>query len=390
MQTRFLAGAIESFSLPSLLLSLQAGGRTGRLRLDREGVRRDLYLRSGQLVAAGSSAQDDALEWMLFRAGAMTEDRHAQVRARLETGARRGPALVETGGVSPGTLCAWTETHARYLASDALSWTDGSYEFEEGAAPPAGSIVVKISPGEILLASLREGACAGLSAPPAELVLEPCVPEGGPGLAVELLQPQEAYVLSLADGRRSVLEICELSEFGPDETLRNLAVLTLSRCLVPAAASAPASAAIPARPPADESPQPPEIPLPVDLPAGESTAEIRAVIRVYNDLYMFVYAHMIKEVGPIAEQLLEKHLREVRDLHAALFHRAVSGRDGSLPEDTIMRNANLVKDQNRRDLVVGGMHGYLRAMVLAVRRILGPGHETQVVRRLRELRCTRI
>ena len=97
----------------------------------------------------------------------------------------------------------------------------------------------------------------------------------------------------------------------------------------------------------------------------------------------------MKEVGPIAEQLHDKNLREDRDLHAALYNRAAGIRDGSLPEDTLMRNTHMIKDQNRRDLLVNGMHDDLKAMVIAVRRILGPAHEVQVVRRLREMRCSR-
>jgi len=382
--TRFLAGALGSSELHELLLALQAGQRTGRLRLDREGVARELYLRSGFLVAADSTSPDDSLEWMLFRSGAMTEERHAQVREMIGSGARRGPALVEAGGLAPGSLCAWTETRARYLAADALSWSHGTYEFEDGVGPPAGSIPVKLHPIEILLEALRDRSAASALAsrlPPGDLVLEPA------GSAAAL-RPEELYVLSLVDGRRRVSEICMMSEFGETETLRALALLMLAGCARSVGMPAPSTVASLPRA-AEETYGGPEIPAPADLPAGESTAEMRAVIRIYNDLYAFVYAHMIKEVGPIAEQLLEKHLRDVRDQHAALFNRVLAARDGCLSEDTLMRNTNLIKDQNRRELLVAGMHDYLRAMVLAVRRILGATHETQVVRRLKELRCTR-
>jgi hypothetical protein len=260
---------------------------------------------------------------------------------------------------------------------------------------------------EILLAGLRDGATASTlsgNLPQADALLEPA-PSFFPGLlARDHLEPHEAYVLSLADGRRKVSEICFLSEIGEIETLRILALLARSGCLrsagtgvavaamtaVAGASSASASGeAGGSRQGSEAGAASTDLPLPVDLPAGDSTAEMRAVVRIYNDLYAHVYAHLIKEVGPIAEQLLEKHLRDVRDLHAALFHRTASAREGCLPEDTLMRNVNLIKDQNRRELLVAGMHDYLMAMVLAVRRILGPAHEGQVVRRLRELRCTR-
>jgi len=387
VQTRLLQGPIQSADLPDLLLSLQASSKTGRLRLEREGVSREIYLKSGLMIAADSSARDDSLDWMLFSTGALTEERHAEVRALIEGGARAGRALVETGSVSPAGLCEWTERRARYLAGDVMSWKGAVCEFEEGRTPPAGSIPVRVSPAEILLTALREEPVSSTIAsrlPPADLVLEPAT-SSIPGLLVkDHLRAHESYILSLADGRRKVAEVCFLSEIGEAETLRTLALLALSGCVRAVGLSAPA-----ARAATDDSGSAPELPLPVDLPAGDSSAEMRAVIRIYNDLYAFVYAHMIKEVGPIAEQLLEKNLREVRDLHAALFNRIAAAREGCLPEDRLMRNVNLIKDQNRRDLLVSGMHEYLRAMVLAVRRILGTDHEGQVLRRLRELRCGR-
>jgi hypothetical protein len=113
-------------------------------------------------------------------------------------------------------------------------------------------------------------------------------------------------------------------------------------------------------------------------------------VRIYNDLFAIVVGHVIKEVGPIAEQLLDKHLREVRELHAGLLARSGGGRDGGLSEDVLVRNVNLLKQPNRRDLLVRALGDYLQALLAAVRRLLGPEHEAAVLRRLRDTRCTRI
>jgi hypothetical protein len=401
VQTRLLSGSIQSSDLADLLLWLQASSKSGLLRLQSDGVTRDLYLSAGHLVFADSSAREDSLDWLLFSTGALTEERHAEVRALMDGGLRPGRALVETGALSPAMLCEWTDRRARWLAGDVLLWKAGSYGFEEGTPAPAGAICVKISPAEILLSGLRSGPMASTltaSLPQADAVLEAALSVMPGLLAKDHLKPHEAYVLSLVDGRRKVSEICFLSEIGEMETLTILALLGQSGCLrsvgVAVAVGAGAGPSSPGEPGTlrqapERGVSSTELPLPVDLPAGDTTAEMRAVIRIYNDLYAHVYAHLIKEVGPIAEQLIEKHLREVRDLHAALFNRTAAAREGCLPEDTLMRNVNLIKDQNRRELLVAGMHDYLMAMVLAVRRILGPAHEGQVVRRLRELRCSR-
>ena len=384
MQTESLSGIIEPAGLPRTFLSLQTAARTGRLRLQREGVARDFFLRAGLMVWADSTAPTDSLEWLMFTAGVLSEERHAEVRSRIARGDRRGRALVESGAVTPLLLCEWVDRRVRFLARDAISWKDGSLQFDEGLLPPPGAIEVRLTPVEILLSVAREASPALLVPPDPGLVLTN-VSSGARCGAVPLL-PHEAYVESLVDGRRSVAEICALSETGEAETLKTLSLLAVTGVL---AAAGDHSVSRAAAEMVETAAPDPVLPFSVDLPGGETPAEIRAIARLYNDLYASVYAHLIKEVGPIADQVLDKHLRETRELHATVLARAVTGRGGILSEDTVIRNMNLLKDPGRRDRLVEALHDYLRAMVLAVRRILGPEHEAAVVRRLQEQRCAR-
>ena len=390
MQTRVLRGSIGSSEITDLLLSLRASAETGRLRLERDGVARDLYLKAGAVIAADSSAETDSLEWLLFTAGVITEDRHGKVRSLIAGGERRGRALVESGSLSPASLCDWTRRRVRFLASDALNWRSGIYLFEDGVLPPPGSIPVDLDPVDILLQAMREEvrpAAVASDLPGPDRRFDVVAPAAVSGR----LLAHEAYVLSLVDGIRKVSEICSLSEIGEAETLRALSLLSLAGCvresgaLATVAAAAAAATSAPARATAPGQ----DAPLPIDLPDGETPADLRAIIRAYNDHFVLMYGHMIKEVGPIAEQLLDKHLRDVRETHATILGRVLSGRDGSLPEDALTRNVNLVKNQNRREALVAALNGYMMALVSAVRRVLGPAHEEIVVRRLKEIRCTR-
>ncbi len=381
VQTRVLRGSIGSPAITDLLLSLRASAETGRLRLERDGVARDLYLKTGAVIAADSSAETDSLEWLLFTAGVITEDRHGKVRGLIKGGERRGRALVESGSLSPVSLCEWTRRRVRFLASDALNWRTGSYVFEDGVLPSPGSISVDLDPVDILLQAMREEArpptvTAGMPGPDLRLEVVAAAATGAGRLLAH-----EAYVLSLVDGVRRVSEICCLSEIGETETLRTLSLLVLAGCARESGAANPQAAASRL---AD-----PTAALPMDLPEGETPADLRAIIRAYNDHFVLMYGHMIKEVGPIAEQLLDKHLRDVREARAAILGRVLSGRDGSLPEDALTRNVNLIKNQNRREALVAALNDYMLALISSVRRVLGPAHEEVVMRRLKELRCTR-
>jgi len=384
VQIETLSGILEPAGLPRTFLSLQTTARTGRLRLEREGVARDFFLRSGLMVWADSTAPTDSLEWLMFTAGILSEERHEQVRSQIAKGIRRGRALIGSGAVTPVLLCEWVDRRVRFLARDAILWKDGTLQFDEGLLPPPGTIEVRLAPVDIILSAARERTPPVFEPLDPNLVLT-TVPPAVRCAAVPLL-PHESYVESLVDGRRCVSEICALSETGEMETLRALSLLAVAGVLAPAGehplkrtASDTTESAAPD----------PVLPFSVDLPGGETPAEIRAIARLYNDLYASVYAHLIKEVGPIADQVLDKHLRETREHHATVLARAVTGRGGTLSEDTVIRNMNLLKDPGRRERLVVALHDYLRAMVLAVRRILGPEHEAAVVRRLQEQRCAR-
>lgn len=392
MRAPSLSGSIEHGQIPRIFLSLQQGARTGRLRLQREGVARDFCVKDGLIVWADSSSGTESLEWLLFAAGILSEERLAAVRDAIGSGGARGRALVETGRISPAALCEWTDRRARYLAGDSLGWGTGSCEFAEGETPSAGTIQVRVPPAEVVVTAIREtggaGASPGILDEDREVVPEP-TPVGASGLlSPERILPHEAYVEALVDGHRTVAQICGMSEIGEAETLKALALLVAAgRVRTPATA---VTARAPAAADTGEAAGAGVIGPPADLPPGETTADMRAVVRVYNELYASVYAHLIKEVGPIADQYLEKHLREVRDTHASVLGRVGAGRGASLPEDSVLRSLNQVKDINRRALLVTALHDYLRAMVTAVRRILGTEHEAYVTRRLQEQRCVRI
>lgn len=391
VQTKALQGPLRPGQLPHLLLTLRANAGTGRLRLEREGVERDLYLCDGAIAAAESSAPTDSLEWLLFSAGVLSEDRHGDVRSLIDAGVRRGRALVETGGLSPAVLCEWTERRVRFLARDVLSWKSGTFDFDGSGEPPPGAILVHLDPVDILLEASRDGGSGSsrsASQPPSEAILSSAPVRAG---FARTLLAHESYVLSLLDGRRRVSEVCFLSEIGEAETLAVLSLLVMAGCATDAGERRSVRVA-PGE--VDRSVTVPQLDAllaePLPTPEGESTAELRAAVRIYNEVFSLVCGHLVKEVGPIAEQLLEKSLRDTRERHAAIFQRAWPGRDGTLPEDALIRSLNLLKEPNRRAILVAGLHDHLIAMTGCVRRTLGASHEVLVLRRIAESGFARI
>ena len=104
------------------------------------------------------------------------------------------------------------------------------------------------------------------------------------------LEPHERHVLQLADGKRTVFEICQESEIGEAETRKVLHTFLAIRTL--------------------KSRGPKQTPLQQTLNDGQDYA---AVVDLYNEMYRNLFRHMSNEVGPIAEIILEKYLKELKE-----------------------------------------------------------------------------
>jgi hypothetical protein len=175
------------------------------------------------------------------------------------------------------------------------------------------------------------------------------------------LEAYEEHVLGLVDGERSVVEICRESEIGDNETLKALyaflaagilrvkgrKVYTLDQDFVP-----------------------------------EDT--LVTVVSSFNQMYSYVFRYMVREVGPIAENVLEKYLNGLRDGRKDVFTGIKLLKDGTLDPSTLERNLNRYAENERRGLLVDALNELLYAELLAVKRTLGWEHEANIIRAFKD------
>jgi len=359
-------GRITPLNLAEILKFLKESGKTGLLKVEIDASARGLYVRRGAIIAVESTVPAESLVRMLSDAGRITPGQTAACASLVAGGVRPGRALVETGAITPAGLAEWNESRARLVLRSVLAASSGAFAFEEGALPPANWMLVDLEILQSILGVLRDLGDESLMAsrlPEPEAVFELFTYSEG-GEAPSLL-PHEKYVLSLVNGKRSASEIARMSDLGEAATRRILCLMFLVGCV---------------RHRRDETVEG------APLPEEDSISDVRSVIRAYNEMFAFIYAYMMKEVGPIAEHVLDKYLKEVRDSNSALLNRIVLGKDGTLNEDALARNVHLIRGRSRRDLLVGGLNEFLYSGLLAVKRTLGADHEAIVVRRLREMR----
>jgi hypothetical protein len=354
-----LRGQLTQLPLPDILQHLRLTNATGVLSLVSGGARKALYLKGGRVVFASSNLPNDRLGEILIREGKITvEEYEASIKA-ITKGKRQGKVLVEMGALSPKDLWEGVQTQVREIVFSIFMWEEGQFHFEESTLPDKERITVDLDVTNLILEGVRRvdanGAVTGRY-PEGALV-----PEAVSAPPAGLLEPYESHVVELIDGERSVLEICQDSEIGDNETLKVLYALissgivrikgkkvrTLDQDFVP-----------------------------------EDT--LYSVMDSFNQKYSYVFRHMVREVGPIAENVLEKYLAGLREARKDVFTGIKLQKDGSLDPALVERNLNKLPEDERRGRLVDALNELLYAQLLAVKRTLGAEHETAIIKAFRD------
>jgi hypothetical protein len=354
-----LKGQIAQLPLPDILQHLRMSRSTGILSLVAGGARKALYLKDGRVVFASSNLPNDRLGEILIREGKITvEEYDASIKA-ISKGKRQGKVLVEMGALSPKDLWEGVQFQVQEIVYSIFQWDDGQFHFEESQLPEKERITVDLNVVDLILAGVRRVDASGAVQsryPEGDLVLERLPDEVPNGL-----EPYEQHVLQLVDGERSVSDICRESEIGDNETLKVLYALL---CTGLARAKGRKVHA-----------------LDQDFIPEDS---FWSVLNSFNQMYGFIFRYMVREVGPIAENVLEKYLNGLREARKDVFAGVKLQKDGSLDAALLERNVNKLPEDERRSALVDGLNELLYAELLAVKRTLGADHEASIIKALRE------
>jgi hypothetical protein len=353
-----LRGTLARMPLPELLRELQERSATGILALTADGARKALYLKSGRVVFASSNLPTDRLGEVLLREGKITREQNENSVRALAQGRRQGRVLVESGALSPQDLWSAVQSQVREIVFSVFQWDEGQFHFEESVLPEKERITVDLDVTVLVVEGLRRvDPATALRGRELDgyLVLERASPP-----PAGLLQPWEAHVLSLVDGEKSVLELSNESEAGEGQTQKALYAFLATGIVRSRGRKVRA--------------------LDQDFAAEDTDM---ALVDSFNRMFRSVLAYMVREVGPIAESVLVKYLGTVQKARPEILQDVSLRGDGALDEAVLERNLARLPEERRRAALVDALNELLYAELLAVKRTLGPDHETALVRELR-------
>jgi hypothetical protein len=353
-----LKGQIADLPVPEILQHLRQSKASGILTLVSGGARKALYVKGGRVVFANSNLPNDRLGEILLREGKITvEEYDASIKA-ISKGKRQGKALVEAGALGPKDLWEGVQFQVREIVYSVFQWDEGQFHFEESSLPDKERITVDLDIQDLILAGLRRVEADGRIQsryPEPDAVLERT-----PGETASTLESYEEHVLRLVDGELSVTDICRESEIGDKETMKVLYALVSTSLARVKGKKVRA--------------------LDQDF-VPEDT--LITVLNSFNQMYGHIFRYMVREVGPIAENVLEKYLGGLRDNRQDVFNGLKLQKDGTLDPSGVERNLDKLPEDQRRPRLIDALNELLYAELLAVKRTLGSEHEANIIRALR-------
>lgn len=357
-----LHGTLEELGLPEILDFLSTMAKTGVLLLRNGNVTKTLHIKRGIVVFATSNIPEERFGEMLLKEGKITADLFTEASKQITRGKRLGKILVEMQAISPKELWSEVRHQVQEIAFGLLSWDSGTFQFFEGEERTGENITTSLTVQEILLEGLRRIRNKKLlekAFPSKDIVFERVLPSHRPtNLHFE---EYEKHVFKLIDSTRTVSEICDLSEIGEFETLKTLYIFFSIGFL--------------------------HVKKRKDRFAEEQKElqEARQFIRSYNEMFSFLYHYFLREVGPIAENILEKYLNRLKSEQPELFQRVTMRSNGTLAEERVLENLKAVP-RDRMQVLVRGLNEFLYSTLYVIRKTLGEDHEKNVLDTLKRTR----
>ena len=127
------AGSLEESRVARLIFDIADTTLTGTLGLSYGKIRKDLYVRGGNVVAADSNLRQEALGTLLCARGLIDEGQLAFLLAETKRrGHKMGAVIIELGWMTPDEVLQALAAQARKRIVDCIRWDKGTFTFTPG------------------------------------------------------------------------------------------------------------------------------------------------------------------------------------------------------------------------------------------------------------------
>jgi hypothetical protein len=364
MKDCLFEGSLAETPFPRLLFVLWQREATGRLLLRRRAAETRFFFEKGNLVIdKGSFPEKEFLKALVKKKVLPAESARQCEKHAAEAGVSQLRAIGELGLVPP--LPLWNLMDSFFIRQlfPLFTRTDGAFAYEPGIPLADGERLSLLPTADLILHGIRQIQDEDL--------IERLLPdENGPiyVAAPHFLhrlgfEPHERYALGLLQRSPNLKSFYERSELGRTQSRKALFTLACFDIL-----AAP-----------EKDPQ--------NRPAGERSAGAEAILEALNEKCAYVHKYITKQIGPLAHTILGNSLEEARSHLGPVFQKTRLLADGRVEIDPAVEATVSHLPEELYRALLQGFEEILMAEVLAVKKSLGPAHETALVRALEKVGC---
>ena len=357
-------GEFAETPFPQVLALIWREERSGVLGIRKGTAERSFCFEKGGLAVERSTFDAPRFLDSLAALGLVRPDDLARSGAAARSsGTDPLRAIAESGIIAPARLLKLIEDYSIREAFPVFDWPEGSYGFEPGQPRPGTLLVRDIPLPGLILEGIRR--MDNFEIIEAHLPSTGETVQGFPSPVNELpeLAAPERYLLGAAAAAGSVSELCASSLLGERETKRAIFALLTLRVLGTSKAKGKNNKPLP----------------------EYSLSDMDRLFAAFNDRCSFIFKYISKEIGPVALNVMEKSLDEIKGRIDPLFQDCELNQDGRIELRTLLKKNPMISSDDGKRSLLRSFDEILAAEVLAVKRTLGNSHESALVKGLERI-----
>lgn len=113
-----------------------------------------------------------------------------------------------------------------------------------------------------------------------------------------------------------------------------------------------------------------------------SVAELQKILDTFNAKCSYIYKSLSKELGPVALNLMEKSIEDIKPHLSQHFQKIRLGIDGKIDLQSVLKSNLIMSDRDTIQLIIKSLNEILAAEILAVKKSLGSEFESTLIKNL--------
>jgi hypothetical protein len=113
-----------------------------------------------------------------------------------------------------------------------------------------------------------------------------------------------------------------------------------------------------------------------------SATELQKILDTFNAKCSYIYKSVSKELGPVALNLMEKSIEDIKPHLSQHFQKIQLGIDGKIDLQSVLKFNIIMSDRDTIQLIIKSLNEILAAEILAVKKSLGSEFESTLIKNL--------